>query len=131
MFIHIYCVHFGFSGESLLKFKGTCAPISLDVVPERSVAMSDSDASTQSFRRKPRRVRNPNAKAAPPAQDDDTGRAQALVQAAAPFISTLTSHEVRENALVIDNMKPEDSDEEGVADFPDNLTDLVAPPPFP
>ena len=76
-------------------------------------------------------MRNPNAKAAPPAQEDDTGRVQALVQSAAPFIRTLTPHDVRENALISDNMKAEDSDEEGVEDFPDNLPDLVAPPPFP
>jgi hypothetical protein len=130
MFIHIYCVHFGFSGESLLKFKGTCAPISLDVVPERSVAMSDSDASTQSFPRKPMRLRNPKAKAAPPAQDDDI-RLDHLLRSASGAAAALHPWEVRENALIIDNMKAEDYDEEGVEDFPDNLPDLVNPPPFP
>ena len=94
------------------------------------MAMSDSDASTQSFRRKPRRARNPNAKAAPPAQDDDS-RLDRFFRSASGAAAALHPWEVRENALIIDNMKAEDYDEGGVDDFPDNLTDLVAPPPFP
>ena len=68
-------------------------------------------------------------------EDSRFGR---LLRSAAASAATLSSWEVRENALVTDNMGCEedfecadDYDEEEVKAEPDNLPDLVKRPPDP